>query len=125
MSDRRKKIILAVDDAQTNLQVIQGVLKDSFEMRLAKSGNMALMTLDRITPDLILLDIDMPGMSGFECMEAIRSQPRLKDVPVIFVTSHATKELVVEAGERGAKDYVVKPFDPELLKSKVHKALGF
>jgi putative two-component system response regulator len=120
----KKKIILAVDDAQTNLQIIQGVLGGEFEVRLAKSGNMALMALDRVTPDLILLDIEMPGMSGFDIMEAISAKPHLKDIPVIFVTSHASKDMVVEAGVKGAKDYVVKPFDPEVLRSKVHKTLG-
>lgn len=119
-----RKIILAVDDTQTNLQVIQSVLGGKFEMRLAKSGNMAMMALDRITPDLILLDIEMPGMSGFDLLEEIRSKPRLKKIPIIFVTSHNSQDFVIKAVQQGAKDYITKPFDPELLLKKVHKALG-
>ena len=119
-----KKIILAVDDTQSNLQIIQGVLGKEFELRLAKSGNMALMALDRVVPELILLDIEMPGMSGFDVMDTISRKPHLKEIPVIFVTSHASKEFVTEAQARGAKDYVVKPFDPDVLRNKVHKALG-
>ncbi|MDR1730576.1 MAG: response regulator [Synergistaceae bacterium] len=118
-----KKIILAVDDAQANLKIIQNTLKDSFELRLAKSAGMALMVLDRVVPDLILLDIEMPDMSGFDLMETIRSRPQLRDVPIIFVTSHATKEFVMEAGLKGAKDYIAKPFTPALLRSKIRKAL--
>ncbi|MDR1622314.1 MAG: response regulator [Synergistaceae bacterium] len=124
-SDEKKKVILAVDDAQTNLQIIQSTLKDTFELRLAKSGGMGLTVLDRIVPDLILLDIEMPDMSGFDCIEAFRAKPQLKDIPIIFVTSHASKKFVMEAHEKGARDYIVRPFDPALLRSKVHKALGF
>jgi putative two-component system response regulator len=123
-SDEKKKIILAVDDVQTNLQIIQSTLKETFDLRLAKSGSMGLMALDRIVPDLILLDIEMPGISGFDFMEAVRARSLLKDIPVIFITSHASKKFVMEAHEKGAKDYIVKPFDPALLRSRVHKALG-
>jgi putative two-component system response regulator len=124
MSNENKKIILVVDDAEANLQIIKNTLNDdSLGLRLAKSGSMGLMVLDRIVPDLILLDIEMPGMSGFDFMQAVRAKPQTKDVPVIFVTSHASKEFVIEAHEIGAKDYIVKPFDPELLRRKVRKAL--
>ncbi|GHV52602.1 hypothetical protein FACS1894216_09040 [Synergistales bacterium] len=118
-----KKMILAVDDMQTNLQVIKIVLGDEFEVRLAKSGNVALTALDRITPDLILLDIEMPEISGFDVMDSINENSRLKTIPVIFVTSHTEPELLTEAMQKGAKDYVTKPFEPDFLRGKVRHAL--
>jgi len=117
------KSILAVDDAYTNLQIVHGLLKDSFHMHLAKSGRMALIALERMTPDLILLDIEMPEISGFNIMETINANERLKKIPVIFVTAHASKDFVITASRQGAKDYLVKPFDPELLRAKIRNAL--
>jgi CheY-like chemotaxis protein len=119
-----RKVILAVDDAQANLQVIQTVLSGEFAVRLAKSGSMAMMALERVTPDLILLDIEMPGMSGFDVMEELKKKERLRSIPIIFVTSHAAPKIVIDAALKGVKDYIVKPFEPELLRSKVYKALG-
>jgi CheY-like chemotaxis protein len=116
-----KKVIFAVDDMPANLMVIQGLLGEEFEVRLAKSGHMALLALERVTPDLILLDIEMPDMSGFEVMDEINRKPRLKKIPVIFVTSHATEEFVLKAARHGAADYIVKPYEPELLREKVYK----
>jgi putative two-component system response regulator len=118
-----KKMILAVDDAQANLQVIQAALGGDYELRLAKSGNMALLILDRVKPDLILLDIEMPGMSGLDFMAALRGKEALRDIPVIFVTAHADKDLVEDAAKRGARGYVVKPFEPGALRDKVRQAL--
>jgi putative two-component system response regulator len=120
----RKKLILAVDDAQIYLQIIQQALAEKFEVRLAKSGNMAMLALERVTPDLILLDIEMPGMSGFDVMDELYKKPHLRVIPVIFVTAHATQEFVLNAVKRGAKDYIVKPYEPELLRSKVNNILG-
>ena len=117
------KTILAVDDAPANLQILQGLLSESYDIRLAKSGKMALLSLERSTPDLILLDIEMPEMSGFDVLDIINKNERLKKIPVIFLTAHATKEFVVDAIQRGAKDYVVKPFDPDILRSKIKKLL--
>jgi CheY-like chemotaxis protein len=120
----KKKMILAVDDTTANLQLIQETLRGEYDLRLAKNGLMAKNTLDNYTPDLVLLDIEMPGMSGFDLMDYIKDNNRLKDVPVIFVTSHVTVEFIQMAGKRGAKGYVAKPFKPETLRDKVREALG-
>ena len=118
------KTILAVDDAQANLRILQGLLNEEYEVRLAKSGKIALHALERLTPDLILLDIEMPEMSGFDVLAEIKQNARLSKIPVIFLTAHASKEFVLEAFQRGIKDYIVKPFDPDLLRMKIKKALG-
>ncbi|MDR2671328.1 MAG: response regulator [Oscillospiraceae bacterium] len=119
-----QKIILAVDDMPTNLQILQSLLSDEFSVRLAKSGQMALSALARIQVDLILLDIEMPGLSGFDVMNELQKNPDLRDIPVIFVTAHATRDFIARAAKVGAKDYLVKPFDPQALREKVRYVLG-
>jgi putative two-component system response regulator len=119
----QRTVILVVDDSSTCLHLCQGVLSDEFDVRLAKSGAIALKALSRMYPDVILLDIEMPDMSGFEVMEKIRRTPDLKNIPVIFLTSHATTDFVAKAAEYGAVDYVAKPFDAGLLRTKIHNAL--
>jgi PleD family two-component response regulator len=121
MEDR--KVILAVDDMSMNLRTIQVILDRQFNVRLAKSGEIALSILDSSKVDLILLDIEMPGMSGFEFFDVLKKLDRAKDVPVIFVTSHTSTELIAQATKAGAKDYVMKPFDPAVLQKKVYAAL--
>jgi putative two-component system response regulator len=74
--------------------------------------------------DLVLLDIEMPGMSGFETLDLIRKNPDAQNVPVIFVTSHVSTELIAQALKRGAKDYIMKPFDPEVLLKKAYAAIN-
>jgi DNA-binding response OmpR family regulator len=91
---------------------------------LAKTANMALLILDRVVPDLILLDISMPGMSGFDLLEVIQGKPGLANIPVVFLTAHGTREFVYRAASYGSRHYLVKPIDPGLLKSKVREALG-
>lgn len=114
-----RKIILAVDDSAVNLQLCKSILSDKYDVRLVKSGNMALVALGRIRPHLILLDIEMPDMTGFEVIEEINNNAALKDIPVIFVTSHATESIVAKAVGLGAIDYVVKPFVPDVLLTKI------
>ena len=113
------KSILAVDDAYINLEIVHGLLRNRFDIHLAKSGNAALTALARFTPDIILLDIEMPDISGFNVMESISRNDRLKKIPVIFVTAHASKDYVIQARRQGATDYLVKPFEPDLLYAKI------
>jgi DNA-binding response OmpR family regulator len=91
---------------------------------VAKSGEQALSVLGNSRIDLILLDIEMPGMSGFETLELIKLQPNAENVPVIFVTSHVSTELITKALKKGAKDYIMKPFEPEVLIRKVYAVLN-
>ena len=118
-----RKIILAVDDSSTNLQLYKGLLGNEYDVRLAKSGKTALEALARICPDAILMDIEMPDMTGFEAVNEIHQNLNLKNIPVIFVTSHASEKLVAMAVEHGAVDYIVKPFAPDVLHAKVKSAL--
>jgi putative two-component system response regulator len=119
-----KKTILAVDDSAQSLELIRSALGGEFSVRLAKSASLAMSALERAKIDLILLDIEMPGITGFDIMDLLEKNPALASVPVMFVTSRATEAFVVEAARRGAKDYIVKPYDPELLRGKARRILG-
>jgi CheY-like chemotaxis protein len=119
-----KKIILVVDDMSMNRRTIKVALEKYFDVRTAKSGNGALAILDKVKVDLVLLDIEMPEMTGFDVIEQIKELPGAQDLPVIFVTSHGYPEFVALASQSGAKDYVTKPFTPDVLVQKVFAVLG-
>ena len=118
-----KFVILAVDDSAANLQLIHGVLKDEYNLRLAKSGKLALVALTKFCPDIILMDIEMPELSGFEVMDEIRKKPDLVNIPVIFISSHVDGEYIEKAAEYGPSDYITKPFEPGDLRSKIQEVL--
>lgn len=120
----KKKVILAIDDVSMNLAIIKNLLSKHFDVRVAKSGELALFILGAVKVDLILLDVEMPGMSGFEFIEIMRQIPDVKDIPIIFVTAHATVDIISRATQAGAKDYVVKPIDQQILIKKVFNAIG-
>jgi PAS domain S-box-containing protein len=120
-----KKIILAVDDMPLNLTAIRTILRDDFDVRLAKSPLAALTMLNTVKVDLILVDIEMPEMSGFEFVDRLRNNPdhpEQKDIPLIFVTSHETPDVIERMDSYGA-GCVVKPVIPRLLLEKVKSIL--
>lgn len=110
-------IILVVDDLKQNLKLLNIILESAnYQTSLATSGRDALERLKVLTPDLILLDLMMPEMSGLEVCRIIKSHPEYKDIPVIFLTASMEESHLVEAYSLGASDYVTKPFrKPELL----------
>jgi CheY-like chemotaxis protein len=120
----QKKTILVVDDAVEYLRVIAKMLEFRYNLSLAKSGEEALRILSQTPVDLILLDIEMPGMSGLELFNAIVGDPVYSTVPVIFVTGHARSDIITKAIELGAKGYIVKPFQEKALLAKVSQVLG-
>lgn len=116
-----KKKIVAVDDSGIILKMLTKVLGDKYEVHAFSTGKRALQFLkekDR-KPDLIILDIDMPEINGYEMLQMIKEKDHLESVPVIFLTSNSDKSHVVKAVAGGAKDYVVKPIDEEILMEKV------
>ncbi len=117
------KTILIVDDTPENLDVLNGLLSD-FKRKVAINGEKALKiaTSDN-PPDLILLDIMMPGMDGYEVCRQLRDNEKSKDIPVIFLTAKSTKEDIVKGFEAGGQDYVTKPFDPLELMKRVETQL--
>ncbi|MDR1515867.1 MAG: response regulator [Synergistaceae bacterium] len=120
----RKKIILAVDDLPSNLTKVREILGGIYDVRLAKNAQMALSMMNRIDVDLVLLDIEMPGMSGFDFVDACRENESKRDIPVIFLTSHASEKFVLRAARAGAKDYIHQPFEPHTLMAKISAILS-
>ncbi|MDR2768507.1 MAG: response regulator [Treponema sp.] len=119
----KRKVILVIDDIIPSLNVIRKILEDDFEVCLAKSIDTASMMLKTNKVDLILLDIEMPEMSGIDYLKQLRQTPRYSGIPVIFVTSYATKKFLLQAVSSGAKDFVVKPVFPNILKEKIRGVL--
>jgi putative two-component system response regulator len=120
-----KKIILAVDDMPENLMQLGSLLEDFFDVRLAKSADMALSLLSGVKVDLILLDIVMPEMSGFAFLDLLRTRESPnKKTPVIFITAHADLDIIGRAIKLGAKDYIVKPIVAETLYKKINSVIG-
>jgi len=120
-----KKIILAIDDMPENLMLLGSLLENYFDVRLAKSADMALNVINKTKVDLILLDIVMPEMSGFEFMNLLRSGSSInKKTPVVFITSHADLDIIGRAIKAGARDYIVKPIIAETLYKKIDSIIG-
>jgi len=110
--------ILIVDDTPKNIQVLGAILRDAgHDINVATNGQAALDSLERVIPDLVLLDVIMPEMSGFEVCRRMKRSPTLSEIPVIFLTAKVESEDVVTGFELGAVDYITKPFQAsELLK---------
>jgi twitching motility two-component system response regulator PilH len=116
--------ILLVDDSKTELHVLSELLvKKGYQVRTAENGEEALRRLQEEKPDLILMDVVMPGQNGFQLTRAITRDPQFASVPVIICTSKNQETDRVWGMRQGAKDYVVKPVNPEELLSKI-KAFG-
>ncbi len=116
--DYSKFKVLIVDDNTTNIQVVGTLLKElKVDISVATNGKTALEISEKLIPDLILLDIMMPEMDGFEVIDELYSKDSTRQIPVIFLTAKIQTEDVVKAFEKGAVDYITKPFKaPELLE---------
>ncbi|MCH5262762.1 MAG: response regulator [Lachnospiraceae bacterium] len=118
-----KNTILVVDDDKTNLILAQNILTPHYRIAASNSGSTALKYLQNHLPDLILLDINMPEMDGFEVLERIRQNEETKSIPVIFLTADNLAETEIKCFQMGAMDYVTKPFVPDILLSRVDKTM--
>lgn len=117
----KKAHLLVVDDKPANLLVMNAVLGSDYELVLAGSGEEAIAELrSRPDIDLILMDVQMPRMDGYEAASRIKQMPGCRDIPIIFITAIYTEDPYVKRGYQvGGVDYFTKPFDPEILKLKV------
>ena len=120
----RDKILLVVDDAPDNIQLLSGLLKDKYKIKAATSGEKALL-ISRKTPppDLILLDVMMPGMDGYEVCRQLQADALTRAIPVVFVTGHATEQEKQRGLAMGAVAYLSKPVAPQELLSTVQRIL--
>ncbi len=119
--ENSKGTILIVDDNANNLKVLAGVLKENlYDFRMAKSGQLALNILEKTTPDLILLDIQMPEMDGFETCRRIKANIENAKIPIIFLTANVDSDSIAKAFESGGVDYVTKPFNSNELLARIN-----
>ena len=120
MESKKKPLILIVDDTTKNIQVLGNMLySKGYNISVATSGKEALESVKAKTPDLILLDIQMPEMDGFEVCKNLKSNPSTKEIPVIFLTAVTDPEKIVHGFELGAVDYITKPLNPAELFMRV------
>lgn len=119
-----KFLILLVDDTPTNLHVLAGALRSQYRIKTATNGPVALEIAARADkPDLILLDVMMPGMSGIEVLRILRHNPETADIPVVFVSADASEQTQLEGLSLGADDYLTKPFTTSILRARVRNLL--
>ncbi len=122
MDERHK--ILVVDDEPNNLKLLQQILKDKYQLIFANNGGKTLQAAASHHPDLILLDIMMPDMSGYEVCEQLKADPMLEDIPVIFVTAMGEQDDETHGFDVGAVDYIQKPVSGPVVLSRVQTHLS-
>jgi len=120
MTDRVRKLVMAIDDQPETLLLIQGFVETAgFSFVGALRGREAVTLSDRMVPRLVLLDIEMPNLDGFETCKLLRKNPAMRTVPIAFLTARKTAEDVTKGLAAGGNDFIVKPFDPDKLIERI------
>ena len=119
-----KKIVLAIDDNLVQLELFQKLLSTQYDVRVVKSASHALHYLNTNVADIILLDIEMPNITGFDFLEDIRKIPSYMKVPIIIVSGKTGEDFFDQARKSSAFDVLSKPVTPEILTSIIEKALA-
>lgn len=123
MENSNKQTILIVDDTSSNIDILRGVLSQDYKIKAVLSGEQAFKIIAKGHPDLILLDIMMPGMDGYEVCRRLKSDMATKKIPVIFLTAKTEVEDETKGFELGAADYITKPISPPVVKARVKSHL--
>lgn len=118
-----KKHIVVVDDEPVNLEIAENALNNTYKLTKLISGEQLLKFLTRVKPDMILLDVFMPGMNGYETLSAIMKDPQTHNIPVIFLTSQIDTANEKLGFRLGAKDFIKKPFDNEIMLARVQSQM--
>ena len=122
MTDARPRILI-IDDTPANLMTLGAVLEKEFDLQIATSGPMGLALVEHNPPELILLDIMMPEMNGFEVCQRLKAEPKLQHIPVIFITSLDDPASEAQGLALGALDYITKPFNVEITRQRIRNLL--
>ena len=118
------KTILIVEDVEFNLELLVQLLEDKFELLTAEDGASGVAVAERERPDLILMDMSLPVMDGWEATRRITSDPHLRHIPIIASTAHAMQGDEERARACGCSDYLAKPIDEDLLFEKIDRLIG-
>lgn len=118
------KKILIVEDVELNVDLLVQLLEDDFELMIAENGAVGVTLAEEENPDLILMDISLPVMDGYEATERIKANPSLQHIPIIAVTAHAMTGDEEKALSAGCDDFLTKPIDDDLLFDKIDYFLG-
>ena len=118
-----KALILAIDDAPVNLKTLVAALSDDYDLQVATSGEEGLAQAAATPPDLILLDVMMPGMDGYEVCRRLKADPRLSEIPVIFISAMVESESEASGLDLGAVDYLTKPINVPIAQRRIHNHL--
>ena len=124
MSNTEKNTLLIVDDTPENIDVLRGILSADYTVKIANSGQLALKIVAALPPDLILLDVMMPGTDGYEVCRQLKANEATRHIPVIFVTALGEAEDETLGFELGAADYIVKPVSPPIVRARVRAHLA-
>jgi CheY-like chemotaxis protein len=119
-----KEIVLAIDDSPVQLTLFKEMLVPKYDLRVVKSASDAINFLNANKVDVILLDIEMPNVSGFEFLGDIRKIPSYLDVPIIIVSGNTGKDFIEKARKSSANDVLLKPVDTSVLVKTIEKALA-
>jgi diguanylate cyclase (GGDEF)-like protein len=120
---REKELILVVDDSPTNLAILNVILREAYQVISANNGADALAMAAAEEPDLIILDIMMPGMDGYEICDRLKANPFTRDIPVMFVTAMDQERQEAKGLALGAVDYIAKPVSPPIVMARVRNQL--
>ena len=116
--------VLVVDDESMNIRLLHELLRDDFEIFMAVDGLQAIKKSQSLHPDLILLDVVMPGMDGYQVCGQLKSEPETADIPIIFVTSHFDESEEVHGFELGAADFIHKPINPVIIRARINNQIA-
>lgn len=123
MLKRETEKILIIDDSTEHIKILINLLENDYDVYFAKNGREGLNILQSVAPDLILLDIVMPGMDGFEVCRTVKSSKEFSEVPIIFISVHGKANDETKGLELGAIDYITKPFNPAIVKARIRNHL--
>jgi putative two-component system response regulator len=123
MKDLSECTILIVDDAETNIDILLDILGEEYDVAVAMDGESALETVEDDLPDLILLDIMMPDLDGFQVCKRLKGNPETAKIPIVFLSALDEAEDRQKGLDLGAVDFITKPFDPSEIQAKVKQYL--
>ena len=115
------KKVLIVDDDARNLRILQEILEDDYDLEMAENGEIALEKVHSYQPNIVLLDIMMPGISGLEVCKSIRQNPQLNNITIVLISGRAFSHEKQKANDVGANAYITKPFDEDELLATLNK----